>query len=447
MWRQASKVQGRLQQTHPSTHDLPSEAPASVRPMRAVPSPRLPLVALVALVALGAALAGCGKSGLPERSGGEPQGAIPPVSAHGAVGVVTRNTTRLGGADPASDAAAVARAVYPGLTTATRPQAVVVVDERDFSGALAASVLAGAPLGAPLLYSKGDTLPDTSLKALRAMRPVGAQALGGAQVIRIGTSAAVPEEFQTRTVPAAGGAPAMAAVVERLAGLLRGGTQGQVIVLAADAPRALQMPAAGLSAESGAPILFINSGAVPGATAAALASLGRPAIYVIGPAAVGGRALAALARFGRVTPILAGATPAEADNPVENANAVARFTDGRFGWGVKEPGHGLVFANAGRPFDAPASALLSASGSYGPLLLLERPDGVPSALARYLSDIQPAYGSAPQYQPVHGAYNHGWLIGDERAISALTQAEIDSLLEISPRRASSEEESAASSTE
>ena len=80
---------------------------------------------------------------------------------------------------------------------------------------------------------------------------------------------------------------------------------------------------------------------------------------------------------------------------MQNAIAVARFTNGTFGWGVKEPGHGLVFANAGRPLDAPASALLSATGDYGPLLLLESADAVPPALAGYLCDIQPAYTSAP----------------------------------------------------
>ena len=73
--------------------------------------------------------------------------------------------------------------------------------------------------------------------------------------------------------------------------------------------------------------------------------------------------------------------------------------------------------------------------------------GVPSALAGYLSDIQPAYGTAPQYQPVHGAYNHGWLIGDERAISLRTQAEIDSMLEITPRHLTAEEEQPVSGSE
>jgi len=404
--------------------------------MRAVPLPRL-LAAGLLLLVLAMVLAGCGKSGKPE---GGPEGAIPPVGAASAVGVATANTTRLGGDDPVSDAAAVARAVYPGLTTATRPQAVVLVDKVDWAASLAASVLASAPLSAPLLYSEGDALPGASLDALRTMRPSGAPALGGAQVIRIGTQAPVPEGLRTRDVSAAGAPADVAVAVQRELDLARGSSHGPVIVLSADAPLALQMPAAGLSAESGALILMLGADSVPAATAAALRGLHHPAIYVIDPADVGKHALSALAGLGHVTPIPDGSTPAAPAGAVANATAVARFTDGTFGWGVKEPGHGLAFANAGRPFDAPASALLSATGDYAPLLLLEGSVGVPAALAGYLSDIQPAYGSAPQYQPVHGTYNHGWLIGNERAISLRTQAEIDSMLAITPRHLSSEEE-------
>jgi hypothetical protein len=42
---------------------------------------------------------------------------------------------------------------------------------------------------------------------------------------------------------------------------------------------------------------------------------------------------------------------------------------------------------------------------------------------------------------VKGVYNHGWLIGDETAISPATQAEMDSMLEITPRKGSAEEPS------
>lgn len=402
-------------------------------------------MALLVLAAAG--IAGCGKGGDEPTSGGGSSSKLLPVAAQGAVSVATRNTARLGGDDAAADAAAVARAVYPGLTAATRPLAVVIVNERDWLPALAASVLASAPAGTPILFSEGETLPAVSLQTLEAMHPLGAPALGGAQVIRIGTDAAVPRGFLTRTVRVGLGLPTVAAAaIERLGATLDGGSAPRnVIVLAADTEPALAMPAAGLAAESGAPVLFVTRARVPVQTAAVLAALHQPSIYVIDAAAIGHHALDELRKFGKVKTITSGArrsaaAESVAAEAVQGAIEVARFTDGAFGWGVKEPGHGLVFANAGRPLDAPAAALLSATGDYGPLLLVASATQVPPALTAYLSDIQPAY-SEPQFPPVRGAYNHGWLIGGEGAISAVVQAEIDSMLEIRPQAQSTEEQS------
>jgi hypothetical protein len=406
---------------------------------------RGPLVALLVLAA--AVIAGCGKGGAEAASSGSSTRKLAPVAAQGAVSVATRNTTRLGGDDVAADAAAVARAVYPGLTAATRPLAVVVVNEHDWLAALAASVLAGAPAGAPILFSEGEKLPAVSLQTLEAMHPLGAPALGGVQVLRIGTAAAVPHGLLTRTVRVGLGLPTVtAAAIEQLDATLAGGrAPHQVIVLPADAAPAAAMPAAGLAAESGAPILFVTRARVPAQTAAVLASLHQPSIYVIDGTAIGHHTLDELHNFGTVKTITSDAprtTTGEpaAEEAVQGAIEVARFTDGSFGWGVKEPGHGLVFANAGRPLDAPAAALLSATGDYGPLLLLTSATQIPPTLAGYLSDIQPAY-SEPQFPPVRGAYNHGWLIGDEGAIATVIQAEIDSMLEIRPQAQGSEEQS------
>jgi hypothetical protein len=406
-----------------------------------------PPLRLFAVLALGGVLGACGKAAQ-SRTGGANSAIAPAVQ--GVVGVVTNNTTRLGGADPATDAAAVARAVYPGLTAATRPQAVVLVDERNWPASLAASALASAPLGAPLLFADGDTLPASTVQALQAMRPTGAPALGGAQVIRIGTSAAVPGGYRVRTVAAATGpisdrSASVAAAVQQLLALAAGRAPREVIVLAADAPRALQMPAAGLSAESGAPILFVTAGSVPAATAAALRGLRLPAIYVVGASTVARRTLAELAHLGRLVHVAGGSgAPAssnagESNDPVANAISVSRFADGSFGWGIHEAGHGLVFANPSRPLDAPAAAPLSAHGDYGPLLLLGSSASLPAALEHYLSDIEPGYTEA--IRPVREVYNRGWLIGDEGAIAALAQAEIDTVLEIAPRTPSSEEPS------
>ena len=373
------------------------------------------------VILLCAALGGCGKT-LSPRAAERGAGPVAAVGAQGAGGLSTKNTTRLGGSESAVDAAAVAVAVYPGLTPATRPQAVVLVDESDWAGALAASTLAGRPLHAPLLYGDRGALGQAGTQALLTMRPTGAPALGGVQVIVIGGRTA-PSGYRasslTRNDPAT-----LAVAVEQLASALRKRAPRALIVTAADTPPAMTMPAAGLAAQTGAPILLVYRSGIPGATSAELKRLGKTSIYVVGPSSVVSERVASeLGRYGAVTRI-AGSDPAS------NAIAVARFTDGSFGWGVIEPGHGLVFANASRPLDGPAAAPLSAAGDYGPLLLLESPDRLPATLSAYLSDLQPG---SPSSGPVHGVYNHGWLIGDESAISAQAQAELDTRLEISPR--------------
>lgn len=348
---------------------------------------------------------------------------------HGAVALATRNTTRLGGATPAQDAAAIALAVYPGLTVATRPQAAILVNERNWPAALAASTLAGQPLHAPLLFTGASALPASSAQALAAMAPTGARGVEGAQAIAIG-DAAIPSGYSVRALRAASPS-ALAVAIEQLASALRGRSPNRVIVTSLEGPQALGMPAAGLAAESGAPILFVDRERVPAATVAELRRLNGPSIYIIGPTSVvGARVERELRRLGKVSRIDGGGDPAS------NAVAVARYSDGSFGWGAVEPGHGLAFANASRPLDGPAAAVLAATGDYAPLLLLEAPDALPATLTSYLSDLQPG---TPPTGPVHGVYNHGWLIGDETAISAETQARLDAILEISPREASEAE--------
>ncbi len=382
------------------------------------------------------ALTGCGKTASEEQSAAPGvETIVIHTGAAGTAATATRNTTRLGGADAVDDASAVARAAYPGLTASTRPHAVVLVDSHDWPAALAASVLASAPLSAPLLYTEGGRLPQASVQALRAMGPAGASSLGGVQLILLGSSIEAPAGYRARGAET--NAPdALAVSVAKLLAIARGSASHNVIVVNPDGPPALEMPAAGLAALSGAPILFVSAAGVPAATAAELRSLGRPAIYTVGSTAIGPHTLTELERYGPVMRAEAG--PGEDATPAGNAIAVSRFSDGSFGWGIRESGHGLAFANSARPFDAPAAAILSATGDYAPLLLLEDATGVTSPLAHYLSDIQPA---APHSEPVRGVYNHGWLIGDEQAISASTQAELDGMLQIVPQSTPSGESS------
>ena len=392
----------------------------------------------------------------PRRIGHDRGGHLPA----GASGLATKNTTRLGGANPVADAAAVALATYPGLTPTTRPQAVVLVDDRDWPAALAASALASAPLRAPLLYSEGSTLPALSAQALAALKPTGWRGWAAPQVIEIGPAAA-PTGYRTLRVAgdapngplnsagptsreAAAGIPAaLAAQVERLVAVLQGGPSRRVIVVGADGPPALAMPAAGLAAESGAPVLPVDATGIPPATTRALAHLHRPAIYAVGsPAAVSHTVLVKLARFGAVRRIYP--TPGVTARLGRARAAKIRQTT-RSPWRATPTGR-----SAGR-WISPATAWCSHSppARWTPpprrrcrqtattrrCCYWNTPTRFRQALREYLGDIKPAYSDTPEYQPVRGAYNHGWLIGDDEAITPTVQAELDAMLEIAPQNA------------
>ncbi|HWI71040.1 MAG TPA: cell wall-binding repeat-containing protein [Baekduia sp.] len=332
----------------------------------------------------------------------------------------TKNTTRIGGADPIADAAAAARAVYSGATRITRPKAVVLADDSDWRVGLAASVLMSSPIRAPLLYAHGTgDLPPATQSALTALAPTGSKEAGGAQVIRVGD---VPEIDGSKTTDLRGtGAFAIARAIDAFQAAARGTTSDRVIVVGADAPE-YAMPAAAWAAKAGDPILFTRKDSVPADTRAAIAAHQQPKIYVLGPpSAVSDKALTQLKKLGSVTRI-SGADPAA------SSVAFARFVDGAFGWGVVDPGHGFVFANSARPADAAAVAPLSASGTYGPLLVSTDAAKLPAALTGYLLDVQPGYTR----DPVRGVYNHGWIVGDESAFAPGVQSTIDSLLEIVP---------------
>jgi hypothetical protein len=383
---------------------------------------RRPAIAFVLAVALAAA--GCGGSGKGGLGAGPKE---PQVGATGAQATAatqlgfpsfaTKNTTRIGGADPAADAAGVSRAVFPATSPDTRPDAVALIDARDWRAGVAGAVLAATPLRAAILLSNGRNLPAASAEALRALAPKGAQAAGGAQVVRVG-DAAIPPGLRTTQVT--GRDPfALARALDAFQAAARGSSSDRVVVVSADDP-AYAMPAAAWAAKAGDPVLFVRRDAIPADTRAALLAHNQPHIYVLGPpAAISDRTVTELEALGSVKRI-------GGPDPAASSVAFARYIDPNFGWGVVDPGHGLVFARADRPLDAAAAALLSASGSYGPLLVVGAPDALDRSLEQYLLDIQPGYSK----DPVRGVYNHGWIVGDDRAISVAMQSRIDSLLEI-----------------
>lgn len=377
-----------------------------------------PKLLLLLALAVALALAGCaGKDEDDQPALGGEDTEQRAADDLGFPGVASKNTTRVAGEDATATAAAVARAVFPDA--ARRPDAVTLADAGDWRSALAASVLTADPIGAPILFTEGTDLPKASREALEVLDPTGSEAAGNAEVIRIG-DVARPEGRETTDVRGAN----PFALSRRILGLVTAARKrppNRVLLVSADNP-AMAAPAAGYAAKSGVPILFARRNSIPKETRDALGALDRPQILVLGPSKlISPKVTARLRELGTVL-------RTGGDEPVTNAIEFTRYRAGDFGWGITGPGHGFVFLRAGRPLDAAAAAPLSANGSYGPQLMLDAPNRLTREMQQYLLDVQPGYRT----DPAAGVPNHGWIIGDQEAISAPVQARIDVLFELVP---------------
>jgi putative cell wall binding repeat protein len=330
----------------------------------------------------------------------------------------TKNTTRVGGDDPAANAAGAALAVFPATDDAQRPAAVTLVDEASPQAAIAAAVLMSAPVRAPVLISGEDEMPAVSAEALAALDPGGSASTGGASVFAIG-DVPTPAGYATRRVQAEGAA-ASAAAIAKLRDRLVGSPPRHIVVAPLGAP-AFAMPAAAWAARSGDPVLYAGPRKLPKATARFLRSHPKVPAYVLGPSsAISSDVLREVAAIAPQVRRVAG------EDPVANAIALARYNDGGFGWNVNDPGHGFVVARSDEPLDAAAASPLSAAGTWGPLLLTDDAGTLPAALRGYLLDVKPGYTE----DPTRAFYNHVWVIGDQEAIEVGQQAEIDALAEL-----------------
>jgi hypothetical protein len=380
-----------------------------------------PLALLAASATLGGCSLGNDSSKPPQlgAKGGEKDAATKlgfPASA-------TRNTIRVGGGDPAADAAGVAAAVFPAAGDSTRPTAVVLVDNGDWQGAVSASVLAGRPIAAPMLIANGGDLPAATKETLDRLKPQGSDLSKGAQVIRVGEGTARPGGYKTAVIP--GKDPyERAAAVDRFFSAARGKPSGSVVVVSGERSE-WAMPAAAWGARSGDAVLPVKHDSVPAPIRKALKEHSRPRIFVLGPEeAVGKKAFKQLQRLGRVQRI-------QGPTPVQNAIAFARYDRGGFGWGITVPGYNFTIASTSRALDVAGAASLATRGVFAPLLLTNRADQLPKPLEAYMLSVQPGY----EGDPAQAVYNRVWILGDEGTLSIPAQARLDQITELVPVQA------------
>jgi hypothetical protein len=350
------------------------------------------------------------------KGGEETSSSSQTTEALGYPGFATNNTTRIGGSDPASNAAGAALAVFPSTTPDQRPDAVTLVGEEDWAGAIAAAVLMAPPVRAPILFSTPGEVPEVTDEALDALDPQGSPATGEAPLFAIGKLA-----YPGEAAPVDSGEPAAtAAQIASLRDRLFGEPPKHLVIASSSRPD-FAMPAAAWAARSGDPILYAEESKLPAATATALRQHPKVPVYVLGPSsAISSKVVR---EIGKIAPRV---KRVSGEDPVANALAFARYSDGSFGWNVNDPGHGFVLARSDSPADGAAAAPLSASGTWGPLLLTDDADSLPAEVRSYLLDVKPGYTT----DPTRAFYNHVWVIGDQEAIGVNQQAEVNELAEL-----------------
>jgi len=338
----------------------------------------------------------------------------------------TRNTIRVGGSDAASDAAGVAGALYPATGDSDRPTAVVLVDQDDWATAIAASVLVGRPIGAPILLSDGAELPAVSEDVLDHLKPKGSDLSKDAQVIRVGPDVARPDGYKTALIE--GDDPfERAAAIDRFYSAARGKPSNDLVLYSADSAE-FAMPAAAWAARSGDSVLPVRRNRIPAPVLKALAEHSKPNVFVLGPESVISEKVVTQLEKRKLARDV---QRIEGPNAVENSIAFARYEKGDFGWGVVVPGYNFAVASTSRPADAAAAAALATRGVFAPLLLSDDAERLPQKLEEYFLSVQPGY----EEDPSQAVYNRAWILGDDKAISVDQQAQLDQLTELIPVQA------------
>jgi hypothetical protein len=335
----------------------------------------------------------------------------------------TRNTVRVGGSDAVADAGGVAGALYPATGDSDRPTAVVFVDQDDWATAIAASVLVGRPIGAPILFTDGGNIPPVTQDVLDRLKPKGSDLSKDAQVIRVGPDVARPEGYKTALIEG-GNEFERAAAIDRFFSAARAKPSNDVVVFSADSAE-FAMPAASWAARSGDAALPVRRDSIPAPIAKALREHSKPNVFVLGPeSAISKQVITQL----ETRKLARNVRRIEGPNPVENAIAFARYEKGDFGWGVVVPGYNFTLASTDRPADAAAAAALATRGVFAPLVLTDDAAKLPPKLEEYFLSVQPGY----EEDPAQAVYNRAWVLGDDKAISVEQQAQLDQLTELIP---------------
>lgn len=349
--------------------------------MTNIPGWLKPVAVTVAALTVGILLAGM--VGAPYRFVQPPHGYDQPR-----VHFNTKNSTRFYSANTSETAVLVGRAVYPATLPANTPDVIILYQEGDWQGGLAAAALL-RPLNALLLP---DSVPAN---ALTAFNPAGRADLGGAQLLLVNDAAAPDNALAAQAISSADVLDLLVAV---------GAPPRHVIIADAGDP-AMALLAAPWVAYSGDLVVFAPTDAPAELPHYALGDVATEGAKRIGNDSINATAVAF-------------ATYDDPDVPL-------------FGWGMNADSltgyRAYTIAPAGEFDTALLSANLARRGKPGPLFWSED-HTLPQAVNNYFFSQRAAFWVTPSEGPFH----HFYILGDTGAISFPAQSQADYAVEIGP---------------
>ncbi|GAA0064543.1 cell wall-binding repeat-containing protein [Clostridium sporogenes] len=349
---------------------------------------------------------------------------------------VTANTVRIEGKDLYETCTSISQIVYPSTFRGDRPNAVILVRSDKVQDAMLAARVSHDPINAPILFTKKNSIPESTLKEIERLNPEGLFVDGNAKIILIGD---IGEEIKNtlnkknlkyRHIKGKD-VYDLSLNIDNYLAAFQGDHKDVVIIAPIEKPE-YSLAQASWNAHNGDGFFFVEKNKVPEPVKKALkARYGGAYIYILGDKIhISNKVKKELAKYGHVERIPGG------ENIYNQAVSFATYKDvGKnfswwfhkksrdFGWGITQPGHNFIFVNPDNWQVAVASSLLSHKGKHAPILLVYK-NSIPENLKDYLYTIKPSYISSQEI-----SNNHGWIIGNSDYISDINQVKIDSLLE------------------
>ena len=378
------------------------------------------------------ALVGCGKTSGPEI-------VVEKDATRDAT--ATAYTTRLPAGDAETQAVLLAQTVYGATREENSAGAIILCAQDEKLAFTAMNRITHMPVNAPLLYlAKDGTLAEKTKREMKRLRPDGVVQDGRVQVYIVGHASAdvlriVREELDYKVRQFSETDPLdLSDTLDRWQAALKSDHPDEVVVTAIDHPEGLAygMGAMGWNAHMGKGFAWVKRDFVPERTHRILARrFGHEGAYLYlmgGPDVISDRVARELSRYGLVRRIqgedvfAANATNAGYKDFGRDLGWWWGWSARSFGWGIAQAGHNFIIVNADHLLGAIPAAVLGHMGKHGPILLV-RTNEVPESVSRYLAMVRPFRSG-----PTATIRNHGWIIGDEKALSWDVQKRIHQLL-------------------